>query len=208
MLMLIGPLDAKKEDKKAAPKPLPEICMGDAKAPILIIDYSSLACNHCADFHLHILSKLKSKYITPGYVRLMFRDFPGDQVSLQAHQIAWSKGEMKYLDFVQLLYEHQDKWLSAKDPIAALKTFVVQHGISAEQFDKALKDQELLDKIINTRLEGQQKYKITATPTLVINTKIYPNALTLQEIDDILEPLLKPIKEKEKTEKKSKKKGK
>src|SRR3990167_10029270 len=120
MLMLVTPLQAKKEDKKTAPKPLPEICIGDSKAPILIIDYSSLTCNHCADFYLNVIPEIKAKYINSGDVRLIFRDFPGDQVSLKAHQVAWSKGEMKYLDFVQLLYENQDKWLSEKDPVASL----------------------------------------------------------------------------------------
>lgn len=194
MVMIVTGVCAKEEKEKKKSTPLPEISFGEVGAPVLIIDYSSLTCHHCADFYLNVLPKIKAKYINPGYVRLIFRDFPGDQVSLVAHQIAWCKGEMKYLDFVKLIYSTQEQWLSAKDPIAALKSIVVKHGISAEQFEKALKNQDLLDKIIQARLEGQKKYKVTAIPTIVINARTYQRALTMEEIDDILKPLLKHAK--------------
>jgi protein-disulfide isomerase len=190
--------------KKTLP-PLPEVSVGSPDAPILIIDYSSLTCHHCAGFYLNVLPKIEEKYIKPGYVRVVFRDFPGDQVSIKAHQVAWCKGEIKYLDFVKLLYSTQEKWLSAKDPVAALKAIVLQHGISAEQFDAALKNQELLDKILQARLEGQKKYKINATPTLIINAKIHQKALTFDEIEEMLSPILKPSSE-EKGQKKEDKK--
>jgi len=191
LMITIGQADK----EKVTSKPLPEISIGKSTAPVLIIDYSSLTCHHCAHFYLDVLPEIQKKYIDPGYVRIVFRDFPGDKVSLQAHQLAWCKGEIKYLDFVKLLYSSQEKWLSASDPIAALKSIVTQHGISAEQFETAIKNQELLDKIIEARLEGQKKYKIDATPTLIVNAKIHKKALSMQEIDDILKPILEKEKE-------------
>lgn len=168
-----------------------EVCLGSATAPVLIIEYSSLSCSHCAHFHRDVLPKIQEKYVKPGHVRIVFRDFPGDQVSLKAHQVAWCKGNIKYLDFVKLLYSTQDKWLLAPDPVAALKSIVVQNGISAQQFDECLNNQAQLDRIIQTRLEGQRKYKIDATPTFIINAKIYKKALTLEEMEEILQPILK-----------------
>lgn len=181
---------AEKESKKVEAKPLPEISMGKKDAPVVLINYSSLSCGHCAHFNTDILPKIEKKYIKPGYLRIVFRDYPGDQISLRAHQLAWCKGEMKYLDFLSLLYENQEKWLLADDPIAALKTIALQNGISTEQFEACMKNQELLDQIVAMRLDGQKKYNITATPTIVINTKIYQKALSLQELDDIMTPLL------------------
>lgn len=177
---------------KLISKPLPEMGMGNPKAPVTIINYSSLTCGHCAQFHTAVLPKIEEKYIKPGLVRIIFRDYPGDQISINAHRLAWCKGEMKYLDFVKLLYSTQEKWLSASDPIAALKSIALQNGITAKQFEASLKDQELLDKIIRLRLEGQKKYNITATPTIIINAKIYPRALSFDEFEDIIKPLLAP----------------
>jgi len=195
-----------KTDKPVAPKvakaklpvkPLPEMGMGNPKAPVVIINYSSLTCGHCAHFHTDVLPKIEEKYIKPGFVRIIFRDYPGDQVSINAHRLAWCKGELKYLDFVKLLYSTQEKWLSAPDPVAALKKIALQNGISAKQFEACLKDQELLDKIIQVRLEGQKKYNITATPTIIINAKIYPRALTFEEFEGIIRPLLNPTLDKD-----------
>lgn len=203
MTQAIAEKSAEKSAKKT--KPLPEICMGDSKAPVKIFVYTSLTCPHCAHFHRDVVPQVETKYIKPGYVWLVFRDFPGDKVSLEAHQVAWCKGEIKYLDFVNLIYTNQDKWLTAKDPIAALKEIMLKNGISSEQFDAAIKNAELMDKIVQARLEGQKKYKITATPTIIISGKIYPRALTFKEIDEILQPLLKPTSKSEKTKKEEKK---
>jgi len=176
--------------KKIVGKTLPEISVGSKDAPVVMINYSSLSCGHCAHFHDDILPKIEEKYIKPGYLRIIFRDYPGDQVSLRAHQLAWCKGEMKYLDFIKILYANQDKWLLVDDPVAALKAIALQNGIASKQFDECLKNQELLDQIIAIRLDGQKKYDIKATPTIIINAKIYQKALSLDEIDDIMKPLL------------------
>lgn len=184
------------EKKKGVDKPLPEISVGSKDAPVIMINYSSLSCGHCAHFNADILPQVQEKYIKPGYLRIIFRDYPGDQVSLRAHQLAWCKGEIKYLDFMKILYANQEKWLLADDPVVALKALALKNGIEPEQFEACLKNQELLDQIIALRLDGQKKYNITATPTIIINAKIYQKALSLQELDDIMKPLITSVKEK------------
>lgn len=203
------PSDKKKSDqkvadkkdpnkKKALQKPLPEIGLGKKDAPVVMINYSSLTCGHCAHFNKDVLPLIEKKYIKPGHLRIVFRDYPGDQLSLKAHQIAWCKGEIKYLDFMKVLYDSQEKWLLADDPVAALKSIALKNGITAKQFEACLKNQDILDQIIAMRLDGQKKYKITATPTIIINAKIYQKALTLEELDTIMKPLLAVAGEKSK----------
>lgn len=181
---------AEKKSKLSPTKPLPEISIGSKTAPVVMIIYSSLSCGHCAHFTTDILPKVEKKYIKPGHLRVVFRDYPGDQISLRAHQLAWCKGEIKYLDFINSLYASQEKWLLASDPVAALKTMALKSGMSAQQFDSCLKNQELLDQIIAARLDGQKKYNITVTPTIIINAKVFQKTLTLEEIDEIMKPFL------------------
>ena len=176
---------------------LPEISMGAMNAPVVIVEYSSLTCNHCANFHKTVMPVLTKKYILPGHVRFILRDFPGDRIALVAHQTAWCKGKDKYLDFIKLFYATQDQWLLADDPIKVLKAIALKHGITAEQFKACSRDTELMDKIIQRRLKAQKYYKITATPTLIIdatskNPKVYQKALSLKEIEAVLRPLLNP----------------
>lgn len=182
---------------------LPEVSLGSPKAPVVVIDYASLTCHHCAQFHNDVLPEIQKNYIDPGYVRVIIRDYPGDQISLIAHQLAWSKGEVKYLDLLKYLYSTQEEWLTASDPKAALRKLVAKKGITGEQFDKVMKDKALMDKVVQARLEGKKKYNITATPTIIINAKIYPRTLTFGEFEAIVNPLLKPTLEKVKLNKKS-----
>lgn len=198
--MMIGNGYATEEAKQGS---LPEISLGSQNAPVVVIDYASLTCHHCAQFHNEVLPEIQKNYIEPGYVRVIIRDYPGDQISLLAHQIAWSKGEVRYLDLLKYLYSTQDEWLLASDPKAALKKVVAKKGITSEQFDKLIKDKGLMDKVIQARLEGKKKYNITATPTIIINTKIYPRTLSYGEFEAIVEPLLKPAIKKVKADKKS-----
>ena len=50
--------------------------IGDVNAPITIIEYASLSCSHCANFHMNTLPKLVEQYVDTGKVKFVFRDFP------------------------------------------------------------------------------------------------------------------------------------
>src|SRR5262245_13469879 len=63
------------------PGPLPEMSLGDAKAPVTMIEYASMTCPHCAAFHERTYPELKKKYIDTGKVRFIFREFPLDQLA-------------------------------------------------------------------------------------------------------------------------------
>ena len=48
-------------DKLMEAGPLPDLVVGDAKAPVTIVEYASLTCGHCASFHNTIYPVLKSQ---------------------------------------------------------------------------------------------------------------------------------------------------
>ena len=49
-----------------------------------MIEYASLTCSHCASFHNDTLPQLKKDYIDTGKVKLVYRDFPFDELGLRA----------------------------------------------------------------------------------------------------------------------------
>ena len=72
-------------DKAALLAVLPtDHVLGDPKAPVTIVEYASLTCSHCAHFHIQILPEIKKKWIDTGKVKLVYRDFPLDQVAVKA----------------------------------------------------------------------------------------------------------------------------
>ena len=53
-----------------------DFIIGNKDAPITIIEYASMSCSHCADFHLKTLPQLIEKYVDTGKIKIVFRDFP------------------------------------------------------------------------------------------------------------------------------------
>lgn len=200
--------DTTKSEKGKSPvAPLPEISMGRSEAPVVILEYSSLTCTHCAEFHKNVLPAIEKKYIKPGYVRLIMRDFPGDRIALMAHQIAWCQGKEKYLGFIKLFYATQSQWLEAKDPVKALKAIALKHGVTDQQFEACKRSTALMDKIIQGRLKAQKAYTIKNTPVLVMGAtskkpKIYQRSLSFKEINTVIRHYLSPTLKDRKDDKK------
>jgi len=63
--------------------------LGDADAPVVIIEFSDYQCPFCARFWSQTLPALKSEYIDTGKVKFVYRDFPLTSI----HPMAMSAAE-------------------------------------------------------------------------------------------------------------------
>ena len=70
------------------PGPLPEAALGDANAPVKIVEYMSMTCPHCANFHNKTFEEIKKKYIDTGKVYFVLREFPFDPRAAAAFMLA------------------------------------------------------------------------------------------------------------------------
>ncbi|MGB1547192.1 MAG: DsbA family protein [Alphaproteobacteria bacterium] len=170
--------------------PGPVRALGAETAPVTIIDYSSLTCPHCAKFHVEILPELKKKYIDTGKVRLVYRNFPLDNVAHKAAMLASCAPEGKYFDFLDLLFSRQRQWAGSDNPREALASLGQMAGIDRKGFDACIADADLGDLILKERLYGEETYEIRSTPTFIIDGKNHVGALSIEDFDAILEPLL------------------
>lgn len=150
-------------------KALTDRVLGDPKAPVTIVDYSSMTCPHCARFHAETLPKIKEKYIDTGKAKLVFRDFPFDQWALRAAMLARCAPTERYFPLLDVLFKSQAQWSTAKDPAAALIQIGKLAGIGEDTIKACWADQKLADGLLNIRLEAQNKDKIESTPTFVLN---------------------------------------
>jgi len=160
------PADAQSVDTTAA---LSDRVLGDPKAPVTIIEYSSLTCPHCARFHTETLPKIKQTYIDTGKAKLIFRDFPFDQWALRASMLTRCAPPERYFPLLDVLFKSQAQWSTAKDPAAALTQIGKLAGVSENTIKACWADQKLADGILNIRLEAQNRDKIESTPTFILN---------------------------------------
>lgn len=172
------------------PGPLPDIEIGAKDAPVVIIEYASMTCPHCARFHTDVFPTLKSRYIDTGKVRFMLREFPLDPLAAAGFMVARCAGPEKRDAVVELLYRQQKTWAVPDDPAKALLNVLKQAGFTQESFDACLKDAKLYDAVLKTREIASEKLKVESTPTFFINGKKEPGAIALEQLDKLLEPLL------------------
>jgi len=148
------------------------ISEGEESAKITIITYESLTCSHCADFHKNVYPNLKKDFIDKGLVKIEFRHFPLDIAAFNASKIGQCGNDGKS-EILHKLYSGQEKWARGKTPEEAtsyLKKFLNDEGIKVN-FEKCLNNKTIEDFVLNDRIEGVKKFKVNATPTIIINDK-------------------------------------
>ena len=163
--------------------------LGKADAPITIVEYASLSCPHCAHFANTVLPALKKKWIDPGKVKLVFRDFPLDEPALRAAMIARCAPPERFYAYVDTFFAAQDKWVMSRDYREALARLVKLGGMSQNEFENCLKDTALENKIVEGRFVASKELDVGSTPTFFINGTKFAGAPTLEEFDKVLSSL-------------------
>ncbi len=163
--------------------------LGSKDAPITIIEYSSLTCPHCAEFHKSTLPMLKRDWIDEGKVRLILRHFPLDGLALRAALVANCLEGDRHFSFVDVLYANQQRWARAEHPLAELARLSKLAGLSQESFDKCVSDRQEMDRIIARAKAGEADFSIRSTPTFVINGRKVEGAINVEKFEEVLKEL-------------------
>ena len=174
-----------------AERKIKSLSEGNVDAKVSIIVYESLTCGHCADFHEKVYPKLKKDFIETGSVKIEFRSFPLDLAALNASKIAHCKndGNPSLLHF---LYENQNKWVRGEtiDEINKHLKNLISKNEKTLNFEECLKDKNIEDHVLNDRISGVKKFKIEATPTLIINDKKFDNPHNYKKLKKTIEKLI------------------
>ncbi len=168
-----------------------EFFLGKANAPVTIVEYASTTCPHCANFHNNVLPTIKKEYIDTGKVRLVYRDFPLDQMALRGAMLARCAGKDRFFGFVDTIFATQSKWARDTNPVAALARIALLGGMNQADFDACMKNQKVADEILNQRLEGDKTYHVSSTPTIIIDGEKYDGGLTVEQMRAVIDRRLK-----------------
>lgn len=166
--------------------PLGEKTLGDPNAPFTVIEYASLTCGHCRNFHTNSFPHLKKNYVDEGKVYFIFRDFPLDNLAFAAAMLSRCAPEDKYFDAIDLFFEQQKAWAYVPNPLEGLQNMAKQIGFSEKSFEECLKNQEILDGLNWVRDRANKEFDVNSTPTFFINGEMHRGALSVEELDKIL----------------------
>jgi protein-disulfide isomerase len=167
-----------------------DMAVGAPEAPISMIEYFSLTCQHCRDFHTKTFPHLKTNFIDTGKVRFIARDFPLNRPALDAAILAQCAGPKRYFAFIETLFNTFDSWTRSADYIKALGQLGQLGGVSAAQFEDCRGDAALEAKIFATMLDAQETYDVKSTPTFIINGKTHEGGMHIDSLAKTLDQYL------------------
>ncbi|NDV85945.1 thioredoxin domain-containing protein [Aurantimonas aggregata] len=168
--------------------PLPDVIIGDANAPVTIIEYASMTCSHCADFHANAYPAIKQQYIDTGKAKLILREFPFDPRALAAFMLArCTADDARRTAMIDVLFDQQGEWARAENASAALLNIAKLAGMSQDEFTTCLNDKELQEKIVETQQRGQAEFGVEATPTFFVNGDKYSGSLSPEQMAAVIE---------------------
>lgn len=172
------------------PGPLGDRTMGEPDAPVTMIEYASLTCIHCANFHTGVLPGLKEEYIDTGKVYFIFREFPFDPLATGASMLARCADEDRYFPFIELLFSRHSDWTRSQEPVNALFNLAKQAGFTQESFDSCLSNQEIQQGIEQVRDRAAEQLNVNSTPTFFINGEMVTGVQSVDELDKLFAPYL------------------
>ncbi|MDI7774060.1 DsbA family protein [Asticcacaulis sp. EMRT-3] len=183
---------------KPAPTPVGsgDMDLGNPNAKVTVIEYASVTCPHCAEFQKDVMPQLTAKYITPGKIHYIYREFltPPQDVSAAGILLARCAGKDNYFKVIDQIMASQDEMFSdgtGKNAIPVLRRIGASVGVTGKAFDKCITDPAGLTRIQDNIDTYMKKDGVNSTPTFFINGKVLERHTgTLSDFDDAIQPLL------------------
>ena len=169
-----------------------DFVIGDENAPITIIEYASLSCSHCSDFHKNTLGKLKDEYINTGKVRFVFRDFPFNYPALLGSMVLRCIPEDVRYDYMNALFQLQTNWVDKESTKTTQELFKIMQsgGMTKEEFDTCITNVDLENKILQGVIGAQSEFNIQSTPSFLVNGILVEGNKSIKEFRQIINKIL------------------
>ena len=166
--------------------------IGDINAPVTIIEYASLSCSHCADFHVNTLGDLKSEYLDTGKVRLVFRGFPFNYPALLGSMVLRCIPQDVRYEYMNALFQLQSNWVLRENAETTKELFKIMQsgGMTKDEFDKCITNVDLENEILEGVIAAQNEYNIKSTPSFLINDVLLEGNKSIKEFRQIIDKIL------------------
>lgn len=162
----------------ATPAAVQDFGIGAADAKVVIDEFASFTCPHCAAFHEEVYPQLKADYIDSGKVRLVYHEVYFDRYGLWAAMMARCGGEMRYIGIVDTLFTTQREWAASDKPaevVDNLKKIGRAAGMDDASLDACMKDEANAKALIDHYETSFKAAGIEGTPTFLINGEKHSN---------------------------------
>ena len=187
LLIIIFPVSVFSEDTT---KPLPGRTLGDETAQIIIEEYASMSCGHCASFHNNNLDKIKKEFIDTGKAKLIFYDFPLDRGAMIGSMITQCMNDKQFFPVLNRLFQKQTEWTQSDNILESINTVLNPLGLDKNRILSCLEENEENQNRWKSLLAGR-KYAIDikgveATPTFFVNEKKVEGKFDIKKLKELI----------------------
>ncbi|MFP4273486.1 MAG: DsbA family protein [Paracoccaceae bacterium] len=172
------PMAASAQDGEVDISEVQEMALGEADAPVEVIEYASFTCPHCATFHTGPFKQIKEDYVDTGKVRFIHREVYFDKYGMWASLIARCAGPDRYFGVIDMIYKAQSDWSRAGSDMAIaeeLRKIGRLAGLESDRLEACLSDSDKLRSLVAWYQQNATEHEIEATPSFVIDGEKYSN---------------------------------
>jgi protein-disulfide isomerase len=171
--------------------------LGDANAPVTIIEFGDYQCPSCRMFWKDVEPRLKKEYIDTGKAKLVFRDFPIVEIHPEAMiasiAVECAGSQRQYWQYHDKIFREQynrgDGVIRLKD--TDLKKWATDIGLDAALFATCLDSRRYRDEVAHDKADGDA-VGIQGTPTFFINGRVIGGAQPYPVFKRVIDEQLKP----------------
>ena len=169
-----------------------DFVIGDKNAPITIIEYASLSCGHCADFHSNTLGDLIKEYVDTGKAKMVFRNFPFNYPALLGSMVLHCIPRDVRYDYMNALFQLQSKWVVRENAKSTQELYKIMQsgGMTKKEFDNCINNTELENNILQAVVAAQNEFNIRSTPSFLINGNLLEGNKSIKEFRQIIDKIL------------------
>lgn len=142
----------------------------------VIIEYSSLACPHCAHYYQNVFPKIKAELINKCKVKYVYRDFPTTRSALKAagviRCIATQKNKMnseEFMRLIQMLFSSQASWAFSNEYEDHLKKLLSISGIPQDKITFCMQNNDILNEVISNSFTSMKALNMSHSPSIFLN---------------------------------------
>lgn len=188
--------------------------MGNPDAKVKLVEFASLTCPHCREFHEAAAATIKSKYVASGNVSYEYRNFVLNGPDYAATVLARCQGAAAFFGLLDNFYTDQAGWtepfgripkadqdalsklpedqaIARMAELGGLADYMKLRGIPRAKYDQCLADPVQLKAVNDLRNQAVNEYKLTGTPTFIINGAVQEAVYTWADLEPRLQTALR-----------------
>lgn len=165
--------------------------LGDAKAPVTVVEFGDFQCPFCRQYFENNQPSLVSNYVNTGKIKFVWEDytFLGQESFWAAEAARCANDQGKFWDYHNYLYSHQGAENSGTFTKPKLEGFAAALGLDTASFNNCLNSDKYLSAVQQQTQYGGS-VGVQGTPATFVNGVLVSGAVPYSQLKSAIDAAL------------------